>query len=73
MYLSTQDIESFEPSTESRRVWGVREGPAAVALTPSPRSLNPTEDKIAREIKELKEREEELKRLRYIRAWQRTA
>ena len=46
-----------------RRVWGVREGGAP--QTPSPRAVNPTEDKIAKEIKELKEREDELRRLRY--------
>ena len=45
-----------------RRVWGVREGGSGHA--PSPRPVNPTEDKIAKEIQELKEREEELRKLR---------
>jgi len=58
-----QDIDSFDtPATGGRRVWGVRE--ETVPETPSPRTINPTEDKIAKEIQELKEREEELKRLR---------
>ena len=33
-------------------------------LAPAERSVNPTEEKIAKEIRELKEREEELVRLR---------
>lgn len=46
--------------------WGVRK-PSLVnthSQQPALRPANPTEDKIAREIRELKEREEELVRLR---------
>ena len=61
-----QDIEDFDkPVTdvESKTIsWGVRIG--NFPQSPSPRQNNPTEDKIAKEIRELKEREEELIRLR---------
>ena len=66
-----QDIESFEPKAgggeeKQRMSWGVRK-PSLVnthSQQPALRPANPTEDKIAREIRELKEREEELVRLR---------
>ena len=44
-------------------LWGVRQGGLGLS-SPALRSSNPTEDKIAREIRELKEREEELVRRR---------
>ena len=43
-----------------KRSWGVRRESSAVS--PVERSVNPTEEVIAREIRELKEREEELAR-----------
>merc|ERR1719483_1710738 len=61
-----QDIEDFDkPASdiESKTIsWGVRIG--NFPQSPSPRNNNPTEDKIAKEIRELKEREDELIRLR---------
>jgi hypothetical protein len=52
---------------EPQKIWGVR-GTGSGALHDPPasanRSQNPTEDRIAQEIKELKEREDELRRLR---------
>lgn len=44
-------------------LWGVRQGGLGLS-SPALRSSNPTEDKIAKEIRELKEREEELVRRR---------
>ena len=43
-----------------KRSWGVRR--ESCAVSPVERSVNPTEEVIAREIRELKEREEELAR-----------
>merc|ERR1719210_1240517 len=65
--LSFQDIESFETSppvmTQSvKKSWGVRR--ESLTQNTVERSVNPTEEKIAKEIRELKEREEELVRLR---------
>jgi len=57
-----QDLEELESPGSPKRVWGVRESGSPVS--PSPRTNNPTEDMIAKEIKELKEREDELRRLR---------
>jgi len=61
-----QDLEDFDkPASENESKtlsWGVRAG--NLPQSPSPRTNNPTEDKIAKEIRELKEREEELIRLR---------
>merc|ERR1712079_159726 len=61
-----QDLEDFDKPTsdnEGKTIsWGVRAG--NLPQSPSPRTNNPTEDKIAKEIRELKEREEELIRLR---------
>ena len=61
-----QDIEDFDKpasDVESKTIsWGVRIG--NLPQSPSPRNNNPTEDKIAKEIRELKEREDELIRLR---------
>jgi len=61
-----QDLEDFDkPASENESKtlsWGVRVG--NLPQSPSPRTNNPTEDKIAKEIRELKEREEELIRLR---------
>jgi len=61
-----QDIEDFDKpasDAESKTIsWGVRIG--NLPQSPSPRNNNPTEDKIAKEIRELKEREDELIRLR---------
>jgi len=61
-----QDIEDFDKpasDVESKTIsWGVRIG--SFPQSPSPRNNNPTEDKIAKEIRELKEREDELIRLR---------
>jgi len=61
-----QDLEDFDKPAaepESKTLsWGVRVG--TLPQSPSPRTNNPTEDKIAKEIRELKEREEELIRLR---------
>ena len=48
------------PAGEVKRSWGVRRESSAVS--PVERSVNPTEEVIAREIRELKEREEELAR-----------
>ena len=61
-----QDIEDFDKpasDVESKTIsWGVRIG--SFPQSPSPRNNNPTEDKIGKEIRELKEREDELIRLR---------
>ena len=58
----SQDLENFErvPAAEVKRSWGVRRESSSVS--PVERSVNPTEEVIAREIRELKEREEELAR-----------
>jgi len=63
--VSFQDIENFEsPPVESiKKSWGVRQDSVSLRES-SERSSNPTEEKIAKEIRELKEREEELARLR---------
>merc|ERR1719410_1785495 len=60
--VSFQDLDNFEsvPAGEVKRSWGVRRESSAVS--PVERSVNPTEEVIAREIRELKEREEELAR-----------
>ena len=60
--LSLQDIENFE-SGPVKKSWGVRHE-MGTALARVERSANPTEEIIAKEIRELKEREEELARLR---------
>lgn len=60
--MSRQDIENFE-SGPVKKSWGVRHEMGA-SLTRVERSANPTEEIIAKEIRELKEREEELARLR---------
>ena len=60
--MSLQDIENFE-SGPVKKSWGVRHEMGA-SLTRVERSANPTEEIIAKEIRELKEREEELARLR---------
>lgn len=69
-----QDIEDFDkPASEvdSKTIsWGVRIG--NFPQSPSPRNNNPTEDKIAKEIRELKEREDELIRLREAATTQNT-
>jgi hypothetical protein len=62
-----QDLESFELGVEPQKIWGVRGTGSGALHDPPPsanRSQNPTEDRIAQEIKELKEREDELRRLR---------
>ena len=58
----SQDLDNFErvPAGEVKRSWGVRR--ESCAVSPVERSVNPTEEVIAREIRELKEREEELAR-----------
>ena len=60
--MSRQDIENFERGPV-KKSWGVRHEMGAT-LTRVERSANPTEEIIAKEIRELKEREEELARLR---------
>jgi len=65
--VSFQDIESFETSppvmTQSvKKSWGVRR--ESLTQNTVERTVNPTEEKIAKEIRELKEREEELIKLR---------
>ena len=69
-----QDIEDFDKPTsevDSKTIsWGVRIG--NFPQSPSPRNNNPTEDKIAKEIRELKEREDELIRLREAATTQNT-
>lgn len=60
--VSFQDIENFE-SGPVKKSWGVRHE-MGTALARVERSANPTEEIIAKEIRELKEREEELARLR---------
>jgi hypothetical protein len=51
-------------AVEPQKIWGVRGTGSNHIHDPPPRSQNPTEDRIAQEIKELKEREDELRRLR---------
>jgi len=61
--VSFQDLEVFDKPTEpAKKSWGVRR--ENLAQSQLQRSLNPTEEKIAKEIRELKEREEELVRAR---------
>jgi len=60
--VSFQDIENFE-SGPVKKSWGVRHD-MGTSLARVERSANPTEEIIAKEIRELKEREEELTRLR---------
>merc|ERR1719305_552333 len=62
--LTNSNSEGVERS--SSKLWGVRShGGATGLLGPQViRTSNPTEDKIAKEIRELKEREEELLRRR---------
>ena len=61
--LLHQDLEVFDKPTEpAKKSWGVRR--ENLAQSQLQRSLNPTEEKIAKEIRELKEREEELVRAR---------
>lgn len=57
------DMDAKREPERGSKLWGVRHGGSA-GLTPISRSANPTEDKIAKEIRELKEREEELVRRR---------
>lgn len=54
---------STKKEERGNTVWGVRQV-GARGLSPALRTTNPTEDKIAKEIRELKEREEELVRRR---------
>ena len=58
------DLENQEraPSEVNRNVWGVRRSSFSSQSSNSTRASNPTEDKIAKEIREMKEREEELAR-----------
>jgi hypothetical protein len=54
-------VEEVEESGRGRALWGVRAGGTEyLGGQAGGRSSNPTEDKIAKEIRELKEREEEL-------------
>merc|ERR550532_766909 len=57
--VSFQDLEVFEaPSEPVKKSWGVRR--ENLSQSQLQRTNNPTEEKIAKEIRELKEREEEL-------------
>ena len=49
------DMDAKREPERGSKLWGVRHGGSA-GLTPISRSANPTEDKIAKEIRELKER-----------------
>ena len=51
-----------KPIQPAKKSWGVRR--ESLAQSQLQRSLNPTEEKIAKEIRELKEREDELVRVR---------
>ena len=61
--FACQDLEVFEkPSEPVKKSWGVRR--ESLSQSQLQRTNNPTEEKIAKEIRELKEREEELIRAR---------
>ena len=64
--FACQDLEVFEkPSEPVKKSWGVRR--ESLSQSQLQRTNNPTEEKIAKEIRELKEREEELIRAREMK------